>query len=166
MRWYDTLFIGKAISSFTFHINFIITITEMANSTTTKDLSGGVCSTQSSTLRRAVSMGAAQPDVKRADSEADDTDTENSGETNSPKKALKRSSTFHDPLRRRHRDSKVAGLGQAAQRISIDPKSDELAGFTKLRYEKHGGDIPLKDDENYARAKEETRPLVLVIIGY
>ena len=41
-----------------------------------------------------------------------------------------------------------------------------LEGSKKVRYEKYNGDIPLEDDEKYARSKVERRPFVLVIIGY
>ena len=72
--------------------------------------------------------------------------------------------TFTDPLRRRHRDEKVVGLGVGAQRADQQP--DELVGTKKERYNKYKGDIPLEDDENYARSKAEKRPIVLVLVGY
>ena len=43
---------------------------------------------------------------------------------------------------------------------------DLLEGSKKVRYEKYNGDIPLEDDERYARSKVERRPIVLVVIGY
>merc|ERR1719491_309479 len=40
-----------------------------------------------------------------------------------------------------------------------------MDGSKKQRYQKFGH-IPLKNDENYARSMEETRPLVLAMIAY
>lgn len=71
-----------------------------------------------------------------------------------------------DPLKRRHRDLKVVGLGEAATR-SMNPNPRELLkGSKRIRYDKFNGDIPLEDDEKYARSKVERRPIVLVVIGY
>ena len=78
----------------------------------------------------------------------------------------KRPSVILDPLKRRYRDQKVVGLGDGARR-SLNPTPPELLeGSKKIRYEKYNGDIPLEDDEKYARSKVERRPIVLVIIGY
>ena len=78
----------------------------------------------------------------------------------------KRPSVILDPLKRRYRDQKVIGLGDGARR-SLNPTPPELLeGSKKIRYEKYNGDIPLEDDEKYARSKVERRPIVLVIIGY
>ncbi|KAL7524127.1 hypothetical protein ACHAXR_001198, partial [Thalassiosira sp. AJA248-18] len=71
-----------------------------------------------------------------------------------------------DPLKRRHRDQKVVGLGEGARRAMNPTPPDLLAGSKKVRYEKYNGDIPLEDDEKYARSKVERRPIVLVVIGY
>jgi len=69
-----------------------------------------------------------------------------------------------DPLKRRHRDQKVVGLAEGVRRANLAESSME--GTQKIRHEKYNGDIPLEDDEKYARSKVEKRPVVLVIIGY
>lgn len=68
-----------------------------------------------------------------------------------------------DPLKRRYRDEKVVGLGDGARR-ALHPA--DMEGSKKVRYEKYHGNIPLQEDERYARSKVETRPVVLVMIGY
>ena len=84
----------------------------------------------------------------------------------SPASSTKRSSYATDPFRRRVRDKKVVGLGDGLRR-AMDPTPPELLeGSKKVRYEKYNGDIPLEDDEKYARSKVEKRPFVLVMIGY
>ena len=71
-----------------------------------------------------------------------------------------------DPLKRRYRDQKVVGLAEGV-RWAMHPTPPELLeGSKKVRYKKYNGNIPLEDDEKYARSKEERRPIVLVIIGY
>jgi len=71
-----------------------------------------------------------------------------------------------DPLKRRYRDQKVVGLADGL-RASLNPVPvDQLTVSKKVRYDKYNGDIPLEDDEKYARSKVERRPLVLVVIGY
>ena len=89
-----------------------------------------------------------------------------SNSTTTKASTSKRPSVILDPLKRRYRDQKVVGLGDGARR-SLNPTPPELLeGSKKIRYEKYNGDIPLEDDEKYARSKVERRPIVLVIIGY
>ena len=89
-----------------------------------------------------------------------------SNSTTTKASTSKRPSVILDPLNRRYRDAKVVGLGDGARR-SLNPTPPELLeGSKKIRYEKYNGDIPLEDDEKYARSKVERRPIVLVIIGY
>ena len=72
-----------------------------------------------------------------------------------------------DPLKRRYRDQKVIGLAEGVRRAMHPTPPELLEGSKKARYEQYnGGDIPLEDDEKYARAKVERRPIVLMIIGY
>jgi hypothetical protein len=74
-----------------------------------------------------------------------------------------------DPLKRRHLDEKVVGLGEGVRRILHPVSSLELLDRTSKNsrgHQYHDCDIPLEDDENYARANEEKRPLVLDIIGF
>eukprot|EP00585_Thalassiosira_rotula_P004703 CAMPEP_0196139210 /NCGR_PEP_ID=MMETSP0910-20130528/6572_1 /TAXON_ID=49265 /ORGANISM="Thalassiosira rotula, Strain GSO102" /LENGTH=554 /DNA_ID=CAMNT_0041399911 /DNA_START=94 /DNA_END=1758 /DNA_ORIENTATION=+ len=71
-----------------------------------------------------------------------------------------------DPLKRRYRDDKVVGLGEGVRRTMNPTPPELLEGSKKVRYDKYNGDIPLEDDEKYARSKVERRPIVLVIIGY
>lgn len=73
-----------------------------------------------------------------------------------------------DPLKRRHLDEKVVGLGEGVRRI-LHPTSIELlgGGTRKLRGDQQFDcNIPLEDDENYARSMEEKRPIILDIIGF
>eukprot|EP00581_Thalassiosira_minuscula_P019248 CAMPEP_0183732634 /NCGR_PEP_ID=MMETSP0737-20130205/38978_1 /TAXON_ID=385413 /ORGANISM="Thalassiosira miniscula, Strain CCMP1093" /LENGTH=163 /DNA_ID=CAMNT_0025965703 /DNA_START=52 /DNA_END=540 /DNA_ORIENTATION=+ len=73
---------------------------------------------------------------------------------------------MNDPLKRRHRDQKVVGLADGLRASTNTTAVDQMTVSKKVRLDKYNGDIPLEDDENYARSKEERRPLVLVIIGY
>src|SRR6056300_1352600 len=56
------------------------------------------------------------------------------------------------------------GLAVGARRSQLQP--DHLEGSKKVRYDKYNGNIPLEEDEEYARAKVENRPFVLVLLGY
>ena len=84
------------------------------------------------------------------------------------------SAMISDPLRREHHDQKVVGLGRSALKQSLrqssnDPSDvlDQLEGSEKTRYKRNQcKDIPLEDDEKYARAKAESRPFMLVLLGY
>ena len=84
------------------------------------------------------------------------------------------SAMISDPLRREHHDQKVVGLGRSALKQSLrqssnDPSDvlDQLEGSEKTRYKRNQcKDIPLEDDEKYARAKAESRPLMLAFLGY
>ena len=83
-------------------------------------------------------------------------------------------SIISDPLRREHHDQKVVGLGRSALKESLrqssnDPSDvlDQLEGSEKTRYKRNQcKDIPLEDDEKYARAKAESRPVMLAFLGY
>eukprot|EP01083_Nonionella_stella_P006347 18424_1 len=94
---------------------------------------------------------------------------------NPPSSTTKRSSfddininmTMTDPLKRRYRDQKVIGLAEGVRRTMNPTPPELLEGSKKVRYEQYnGGDIPLEDDEKYARSKVERRPIVLLVIGY
>ncbi len=69
-----------------------------------------------------------------------------------------------DPLKRRHMDEKVVGLAEGVRR-TLHPASLDFmeGGRQEIQYD---CDIPLEEDENDARSKEEKRPLVLDIIGF
>lgn len=56
------------------------------------------------------------------------------------------------------------GLAVGARRSMLQP--DHLEGSKKVRYDKYNGNIPLEEEEKYARAKVENRPFVLVLFGY
>ena len=72
-----------------------------------------------------------------------------------------------DPLKRRHLDEKVVGLAEGVRRTLHPTSLDFLeGGRTKLKDIQYDCDVPLEEDENDARSKEEKRPLVLDIIGF
>ena len=51
--------------------------------------------------------------------------------------------------------------------LLINDIMDQLEGSEKKRYKQNQcKDIPLEDDENYARSKAESRPLIIMILGY
>lgn len=88
-----------------------------------------------------------------------------------------KSSSISDPLGRQSRDDKVVGLSEGVRRAMIVSGSehklpmmqsdrDDFGASLKVRYEQYNGDIPLEDDESYARMKEERRPFVLFLLGY
>lgn len=62
------------------------------------------------------------------------------------------------------RSNRHVGLAVGARRSQLQP--DLLEGSKKFRYDKYNGNIPLDEDEKYARAKVENRPFVLVLLGY
>jgi hypothetical protein len=78
----------------------------------------------------------------------------------------------NDPLQRQLRDEKVVGLSEGLSppplinARSSHARSESFGASLKVRYDQYNRDIPLENDESYARMKEERRPLVLFILGY
>ena len=81
-------------------------------------------------------------------------------------------SSISDPLQRQARDEKVVGLSEGLtsppliHARSAHARSDSFGASLKVRYDQYNRDIPLENDESYARMKEERRPLVLFLLGY
>lgn len=59
--------------------------------------------------------------------------------------------------KRRKRGDRHIGLADGAKRASLAP--DHLEGSKKERYDKYQGNIPLEDEEKYARSKVENRTM-------
>ncbi|KAL7554960.1 hypothetical protein ACHAWF_018539 [Thalassiosira exigua] len=102
----------------------------------------------------------------RARAEDDVTERRKTWSSPSPGKRASFDISATDPLKRRYRDRKVVGLAEGVRRTMNPTPPDLLEGSKKVRYEKYDGNIPLEDDEKYARSKVERRPLVLVVISY
>lgn len=81
-------------------------------------------------------------------------------------------SLINDPLQRQLRDEKVVGLSEGLapppliNARSSHARSESFGASLKVRYDQYNRDIPLENDESYARMKEERRPLVLFTLGY
>ena len=67
-------------------------------------------------------------------------------------------------MQRQHKDKKVVGLAEGVRRQQLTP--GQLGGSRGELLEEYNGDIPLEDDEKYARAKVEQRSIVLAVAGY
>jgi hypothetical protein len=81
-------------------------------------------------------------------------------------------SLINDPLKRQLRDEKVVGLSEGLSNPPlINARSshadhESFGASLKVRYDQYNRDIPLENDESYARMKEEKRPFVLFLLGY